>query len=336
MVKMPADSSPQIDTQAQAAIWLARMQRPDAERYRSELDTWLGADPINLAAFNKASARFHDAKLLSRSDRWKAAPRRRTLPVHPWMLIAACIVMMGLAWPLWIMLSSNDRAITDRGPIASSKSLGGPRMLDNPHDRAVARRLSDGSTVTLDAKSQVRFAFTSKARDIWLDGGRARFSVAHDGRSFIVHAGGGTVTATGTLFDISLNRDGMVQVALIEGSVDVQPIAAASTMPRKLMAGNMIGFGPKAAASPITALDRIQARWIGGMQEFDGAPLSQIVAAANLYGSRPIIVQGDDLRSMPVSGRFRLDTPERLAVNLARILDLSVARNEAGALILHR
>lgn len=209
-------------------------------------------------------------------------------------------------------------------------------MFDNPHSRAVPRRLSDGSTVTLDAKSKVRFAFTSKARVIWLDGGRARFSVAHDGRSFIVYAGGGTVTATGTLFDVSMDHDGMVQVALIEGSVNIQPIAAASSMPRELVAGNMIGFGPRAAVSPITALDRARARWIGGMQEFDGAPLSQIVAAANLYGSRPIIVQGDDLRSMPVSGRFRLDTPERLAVNLARILDLSVARNESGALILHR
>lgn len=336
MVKMPADPDPRMDTQAQAAIWLARMQRPDAERYRSELDTWLGADPANLAAFNKASARFHDAKLLSRSDRWQATPHRRALPVYPWMVIAACIVMMALAWPIWIMLSSDDRANTAVRPFASAEKPAAPRMLDNPQGKVVSRRLSDGSTVTLDAKSKVRLAFTAKTRNIWLDGGRARFSVGHDGRSFIVHAGGGTVTATGTLFDISLGRDGIVQVALIEGSVNVQPIAAASTVPRELVAGNMIGFGPKAAVSPITALDRTRARWIGGMQEFDGAPLSQIVAAANLYGSRPIIVQGDDLRSMPVSGRFRLDTPERLAVNLARILDLSVARNESGALILHR
>ena len=40
-----------------AAIWVARMQRPDADRFRREFEAWVAADPLHRGAYNKAAAR---------------------------------------------------------------------------------------------------------------------------------------------------------------------------------------------------------------------------------------------------------------------------------------
>src|SRR3546814_6360827 len=63
-------------------------------------------------------------------------------------------------------------------------------------------RLADGSVVELDEGSELSTDFNKSRRELKLERGRARFEVAHEGRPFIVLAGGGSVTARGTVFDV--------------------------------------------------------------------------------------------------------------------------------------
>lgn len=248
------------------------MQRPDAERYRSDLDAWLAADPANLAAYNKASGRFHDAKMLSQSTRWRPAPVDSPGHRTQWALVAVVAVVLGAAWPLWKTLSPPASIETDGRQTAAADAVVASATIENLHGAISRRRLPDGSFVSLDTQSVMRFAINPKVRDIWLDAGRARFSVAHDGRPFIVHAGTGTVTATGTVFDVVLAPDGAVQVRLLEGGVDVQPSIARPMPLRKLKAGQALSFTRIDHAVPINAIDPRDIEWVDGMMAFESAP----------------------------------------------------------------
>src|SRR3546814_1264895 len=65
--------------------------------------------------------------------------------------------------------------------------------------------LADGSTVSLDAASEVRVAYSERARELALVRGQARFDVAHDPRRpFAVQARDQRVVATGTAFNVDL------------------------------------------------------------------------------------------------------------------------------------
>lgn len=63
--------------------------------------------------------------------------------------------------------------------------------------------LSDGSIIELNAHSKVRVAFHDRERDLELLEGQALFRVAKNrNRPFVVHAGGTSVRAVGTQFDV--------------------------------------------------------------------------------------------------------------------------------------
>jgi len=84
--------------------------------------------------------------------------------------------------------------------------------------------LSDGTKVWLSANSQLRYnqTFTGKTRDVTLEG-EAYFEVAHNSKQqFRVLAGGQTVVALGTSFNVrAYSNETDVKVTLVEGIVSV-------------------------------------------------------------------------------------------------------------------
>jgi transmembrane sensor len=81
--------------------------------------------------------------------------------------------------------------------------------------------LTDGSTVDLNARSQLRVEFTNSERRVELLDGQALFQVTKDkARPFIVHSGGATVRAVGTQFDI-YRKDSGTTITVLEGRVAV-------------------------------------------------------------------------------------------------------------------
>jgi ferric-dicitrate binding protein FerR (iron transport regulator) len=90
----------------------------------------------------------------------------------------------------------------------------------------ISLKLEDGSLVLLKPYSELQYPehFTGKQRSFFLKG-EARFKVAKDrSRPFIVHAGGTTTTALGTVFTISAAPEQEdVKIVLHEGRVVVKP-----------------------------------------------------------------------------------------------------------------
>jgi transmembrane sensor len=83
-------------------------------------------------------------------------------------------------------------------------------------------RLSDGSTLTLNSRSQARIDFSNLTRTVDLLRGEALFRVAKDpSRPFVVRADGTFVHAVGTEFDIDRRSSGTV-VTVVEGRVAVR------------------------------------------------------------------------------------------------------------------
>lgn len=87
--------------------------------------------------------------------------------------------------------------------------------------------LSDGSKITLNAKSKIRFprTFSHATRNLWLEG-EAFFEVAHDpGRPFVVHTNELQTTVLGTSFNIS-NYPGerLVKVSLASGKIRINNV----------------------------------------------------------------------------------------------------------------
>jgi transmembrane sensor len=314
-----------------AATWVTRMQRPDADRFKREFEAWLAADPLHRAAYNKAAARFHDARLLVHSTRWgsrrSAQPRYGlTVLTLTGLLLAAAVL---LVWRLW----SPAGGSLDASKSSSTQSRTMRLALKNPRGAVARRSLPDGSVITLDTATGLNVAFTAKARDFWLQSGRARFAVAHDGRPFVVHAAGSSVTATGTMFDVTVAQSGRVMVTLLDGKVLVRT-SARPEWPGLLKAGYRLTLDPNAPLPSPAPADRHAAQWPTGMMSFDAARLHDVVAMANRYATHPIRLAEPSLGEAQVSGRFRIDNANRLATNLSHYLDLTVQRQSDGGILL--
>jgi transmembrane sensor len=117
--------------------------------------------------------------------------------------LAAGALSSLLVFAGWLFLTRPDRAI-------HRTELGGfERVL-----------LPDGSTASLNTNSEIRIQFTRQRRRILLTRGEALFAVAHDDtRPFEVAAGGNTVRAVGTSFDVRLRAYGQVEVLVTQGRV---------------------------------------------------------------------------------------------------------------------
>lgn len=331
---MTADHDQNMDIPSQAAMWLSRMQRPDCERFRVQFEEWLGARPEHRAAYNKAAARFHDARLLSRSDRWKSIEGRPVMRRGRAFQAVWSILLVLLAGGLvWLVLPAVGLRPAEKPDLPSWGTASQAAMIESRQGEIANKRLADGSTATIDTGGKLRFAFAGDSRDLWLERGRARFAVVHDGRPFVVHAAGGSVTATGTLFDVAVDPDGSVRVTLLEGGVDVRPEATDPSRVRSLKPGETLRFSGIDPSLAVAAAGRQGSAWPQGMAEFDAASLAQVVEQANRYANLPIRLGDERLGLTKVSGRFRINEADRLAGNLARMLDLKVERTNDAIIL---
>lgn len=322
MPAAPTGPSAEEALRQEAGEWFARMRAPDADDHRAAFEDWIG-QPGHRAAYDRISLRWQQAGLLAHTD---VAREREGLPqrhaggwASRYYAMAACLIgaaLIGLLawhWPI------GPAGTAPSGTQVAATEISSPVGLRRA-------RLSDGSILTLDTETSLRVHFSAAERRITLVRGRARFEVAHDaGRPFIVSAGEGEVVAHGTIFDVSLTT-GRLRVSLVQGSVEVRRVhPAAPGKPQtvvRLVPGQsvaLVGAAPTPQAAPAA-----EAAWASGMIAFDGAPLREVLAAANRYSARKVSIDDPALGTLRVTGTFRADRPEELAAALAAAFGLGV------------
>lgn len=322
----------------EAAMWLARMMRPDSARFRAAFEVWLASDERHGQVYERMCQRYAHSQILARSARYAGEKPLRPSPY--WILpigggLAAAAVML--------LALSHLPGIAGQQPASSIASLAarspGARVV-----RLAARtgeirsiRLSDGSRVTLDTGAILELAFDDRQRLLRLTRGRARFEVAHESRPFVVAAGSGAVIAHGTLFDVEIGDGGRVRVVLLRGAVDVRiGRASGSGAVRGLHVQQQAEFDPAGFVAAPIALPAPSPDWPTGVVDVDAMRLSDLLSRANSYATVPIELGGTELAGLKVSGRFQVDRPEILVQNLADLFDLTVDRSQPGKVILRK
>jgi transmembrane sensor len=183
-----------------------------------------------------------------------------------------------------------------------------------PHE-VRSYRLSDGSLMQLNGASVARTNMQAGRRSVTLLHGEAFFDLEHDPvRPFAVTAGGTTVRAVGTTFDVSLLASA-VTVTVQEGSVEIEKHcvpAAGGALPRnqalRLEAGEQASVSRegcvRAAPNPDAAqLDR-QLSWTHPRLSFQREPLSAAVDQFNRYNRRQMSIKDTAIGDLRIRGVF--------------------------------
>jgi transmembrane sensor len=319
----------------EAAHWFARLRGPDADASRVKFEAWLAQGPDHRAAYNDAAEVFALGKLLAEPGEPVLAPPptqpRRKIPAAAWAASVALVAGVG-GWVAWH--PTRPTSPEQESAIATTDHR---RISTIAGERRVVR-LADGSTVRLGDGTILDVDIGSGQRSLRLLQGQARFEVAHEQRPFIVHAGGGSVTARGTIFEVALTRAGKVDVRLLQGAVDValpRPAPSAQPAIRKLAAGEGVSFAaqpisPEPTATPAGTASSPSA----AAHDFEGAPVAELVALANRSAQRPIRLADASLAGQRVSGRFRVDDTELLARRLGALFGRDVDASRPAEIVL--
>lgn len=289
-------SSPTVRDQALA--WFVRLNSGDATtEERVAFRRWQAADPSHQAEFEKLAAMWGKLEVLEDPRR---VSRRQALKTGISTIGAAAILSAGYRAGVWDWLTG--RITTGVGEI-----------------RTVM--LPDSSQVELDADTALSVNFSAKDRRIELQRGRALFKIAADhARPFSVVARNGVTTAIGTQFVVHCANDGVVVTALDHAiTVRLDGGSAQTT----LGAGEQIAYDGNSLGSMKPA-GQTEVAWRSGKLIFEDEPLISVVSDLNRYRAGRIILFGDGLGALRVSGIFNVRNPGGALDAIARTLPVTM------------
>ena len=301
----------------EATRWVVRAKSGRmTERERNDLDRWLQADALHAEAFTYADELWTATDLLGELKDLEPIPpmpvrQLRRAPLMGGALVAAT-ALLAIGGGVWM----------SRPPMHAT-------------DTAEMRRvfLKDGSTIDLSPRTEVRIRYSRGERRVELLSGEALFSVAHDkARPFIVAAGGGDIRAVGTRFDVHRGPEG-VTVAVLEGVVEVKREQAPKAV---LKVGDQVVYdGPKLTRVKLTEPARADA-WRRGYLEYHNETLERVLADANRYAERPMVIEDEALKSLRITAVIKTDAIEQLPENLEKMLPVEAERTASGPITLRR
>ena len=311
----------QDPTHEAAAEWFAKLQRADVSA--EELlawQRWLAADARNAEAF----ARLEDVCAMLRevprpagsgASRGTTGKYDGTEPISDWRdrrrsrgwvaiaaSLAAAAVLIAGGWSVW-----NRQSASEPRPEIVQTGVGENRTVQLP----------DGSRVTLGGNTLLSASFNDRGRHVELARGEALFVVAKDRtRPFSVQAGKATVTAVGTQFNVR-RREDRVDVAVVEGEVIVQPVAAGSLTlalplsesetggrkPVRVAAGEKAVVGDAGVQSTSRFADAdAPIAWRSGRLVFEREPLREVVEDVNRYSRKQLAIEDERIGELMFTG----------------------------------
>lgn len=335
----------------EASLWFARMRGPDAKAYRADFEHWLSLGASHRDAYERAGEIFAMGRFLAAQREEIESQANDNEPVgrhRRWVAIAASLFLVFGAGG-WF--ASHQFRGLGSGAMQVAQLTEGAAVERARYDTVVGGRrsvrLGDGSVVELDEGSELSTDFGAARRELRLERGRARFEVAHESRPFVVFAGGGSVTARGTVFDVILGSDKRVTVRLLRGAVDVERPDGhkdrhGSVALARLEPGEVLSFAAitplvrpaitRSPALPSTPLKPEEPL----IREYERTPLSAVVAEANRDSSTSIRLADPGIGALRVSGRFRVDNADQVADRLAVLFDLDVERTKSDEITLRK
>jgi transmembrane sensor len=301
-----------------AARWFVRMQEPavDVVEYR-RFEAWLGEHPQHREEFEVLQGLWTAADLVP-AARLQALcetpPARRARQSWVRYAVAASVVAVALGLGLFSGLNHPAPYTAEY-----STALGERRHVALP----------DGSVIDLNSRSRIQVNFEKDRRGIELIEGEAMFSVEHDtSRPFVIDAGNGQVTVTGTRFDV--RRDlSETRVAVEQGTVKVQGQGAEFVSLSAGLGTRIDAQGTVAAAYAVNPAELTA--WRSGKLVFNNASLSEVAAEVSRYREKPLTVGSDKVGNLRLTSVFKSDNTDALLKALPSILPVAVRTLDDGS-----
>ncbi len=297
----------------EAARWFAASKRgPMSLEERRAFDSWR-ANPVHQAALNRMHETWGELAGLQRAEaatedvghgfRYKAA-------------VAAAVLVAGIGGLYLTFAAPGQNSSRIETAIGEQRSA----------------TLADGSVINVNVATKLSYNLGARDRVIDMGAGEAAFFVHHDSsKPFFVRTGAYEVRAVGTAFNVR-NRGGMLDVAVLQGTVSVTAIGGAhpGRQIAMLSAGRRIALGSPDAVSPervkLDSVDpRSIAEWRARTLDYEDVPISRVVEDLNAFFPRPLIAD-PALASSHITIRLRVDDRERALQTLTGLLDLHLDR----------
>lgn len=311
--------------QEQAIDWLLQLQAaPDDKTLMEACALWRASDTRHERAFAKAARVFSDSRflLLNDTDFAKNAARKPNYP------IAAALSSMLLFAALTGGFIAFDGPMRLRADVISTSS------------EMPVIKLSDGSTVQLNAGSAVAFDITNDGRQVQLLRGEAYFIVAPDPqRPFRVKAANGEVTALGTQFDVKL-KDSGADIVVIEHAVQVQTSASLSAFSPldtlRLDEGQSVSYDIRNGIGQVAIIDpELAASWRSGRLVFEDQPLEHVIEDIARHLPGKVMITSSSLAERRITGSFDLTAPATALDDFIKAFDLKAIRVGSLLTVLH-
>jgi transmembrane sensor len=207
--------------------------------------------------------------------------------------------------------------------------------------------LNDGSFVDVNSNSALKVRMLPAERAVELSSGEAHFDVAPDAsRPFVVKAGGVSVRAVGTAFNVRVTEQD-VEVLVVEGKVEVTRTSLLplhkSTPKAPLVSAHervRVDRSRGDAALVVEAVDaqavRAALSWHTQITNFSNQPLSQIVKLFNRRNLTQLVVADEELAARRIGGAFAIDRPLAFVHVLEREGDIVAERRGENEIVLRR
>ena len=331
---------PDPTAEEQASLWAARLEGgTHSAADRDALDTWLNADAAHrslLSRYCQFSADLEEQLLTL------VATGGVTLPPGPEAESEneSTPVIRVQRWNFTRVASV---ALAAAAAIAVAVWVARPTPRVETIATAAAQRstitLSDGTRVELNARTGLTFDNGSKERRVRLASGEAFFTVSKDkSRPFVIETPAGSVRVTGTVFNVRSDTPGILEVTVVEGSVQVwpgKPATSSDSAPYALVANDCLSsIGGKIAKQVLdaTELDAALA-WRQGLVVFKDVPLRDVLNRfANYHGKKIFPSAAIEQLKQSVAGRFSIDDLDGSLTTLAKSFELQVDHESNGTI----
>jgi transmembrane sensor len=321
-----------------AAAWYARLQAPGCTPSdREAFQRWCAEDPDHAAAY--ALARDMSARLTRAAA---TNPRLRAMTEQALAggrAHGAAARMRRAAGIATALAASVGAAFLGVGMLQTPHKPSAAPQVTRVAARDDERRavtLEDGTVVQVDVGSELEVRFTGQQREVTLHRGRAVFDVAHDAeRPFAVLAGGGRVTAIGTVFQVERNSAEIV-VTLAEGIVTVSGEPSGTHRTERMMPGDELSLNAAGNQWVRRTVDpRVATSWSTGRLLFRETPLADALQEVNRYATTKVRLADASLADLPVSGNFVAGDSASAVAAFAAVLPLTII-NDGDELRLYR
>ncbi|THU05107.1 iron dicitrate transport regulator FecR [Lampropedia puyangensis] len=192
--------------------------------------------------------------------------------------------------------------------------------------------LPDGSRIALNFSTSLRIRYYPRHRETTLTAGEAFFRVAPDARRpFTVDSGSSQVRVVGTAFNVRAAPPRLV-VKVLEGKVEVRPDRTRETARTLLLsAGAGVSIDPATGQhTAVAAPAGTVGDWRNGQLVYEQTPLADVAADLARYLGEPVVVEGEKLGKLPVSGMVITSSPAAFLRALPDLLPVRVNKSARG------